>query len=78
MSATEINEIKLGLIGWINQLSNVEIIAFLDGLKNSKTKEDWWDELSESHKLQVLAGIEDSKNGKIMPSQEFWKKLKNA
>ena len=78
MSATEINEIKLGLIGWINQLSNVETIAFLDGLKKSKTKEDWWDGLSESNKKQVLAGVDDSKNGKIMPSEEFWKKLNNA
>jgi len=40
--------------------------------------EDWWDELSENQKRQVLAGIDDAKNGKTMSSDEFWKKLINA
>jgi hypothetical protein len=79
MSTIELNKIKLNLIAWIHQLSDVEIISFLEGLKNSKSKKkDWWDELSKDQKQVILAGLRDAENGKVISSDEFWKKLKNA
>jgi hypothetical protein len=78
MSAAEINGIKLNLIAWINQLSDTELITFLDGIRVSKAKNDWWDELSDKQKKHVLAGIKDADTGKLSSSTEFWSKLKNA
>ncbi|HXB12603.1 MAG TPA: hypothetical protein VNZ45_11485 [Bacteroidia bacterium] len=75
MSAAEINGIKLSLIGWINQLSDTELITFLDGIRISKAKNDWWDELSDKQKKHVLAGIKDADKGKLSSSKEFWNKF---
>lgn len=57
MSAAELNGIKLDLIAWINQLSDVDVISFFDGLRKSRIKEDWWDELSETQKKANSFGI---------------------
>jgi hypothetical protein len=78
MSAAEINSIKLNLISWINQLSDKDLISFLDGLRSSRIKNDWWNELSLAHKKQILAGLKDAENGKSIQSKQFWKSLKNA
>jgi len=78
MSTAELNEIKLNLIAWINQLSDTDIISFLEGIRNSWSKSDWWDELSSGQKKVVLAGLKDAKEGKLISSGEFWKRLKNA
>jgi len=78
MSTAELNEIKLNLIAWINQLSDTDIISFLEGIRNSWSKSDWWDELSSGQKKVVLAGLKDAEEGKLISSGEFWKKLKNA
>ena len=78
MSVAEINGIKLNLIAWINQLSDTDLITFLDGIRISRAKDDWWDELSYNQKKQVLEGIKDADNGKVNSSKEFWNKLKNA
>jgi hypothetical protein len=78
MSTAELNGIKLSLIAWINQLSDTEVITFLDGLRISKAKNDWWEELPEQQKKQILAGIKDAENGKLLASRQFWNKLKNA
>ncbi len=78
MSTTEINSIKLNLISWINQLSDTELISFLDGLRASRTKEDWWVSLTAEQKKQVLAGLKDAENGNVMDSEKFWNSLKNG
>jgi hypothetical protein len=78
MSTAELNEIKLNLIAWINQISDDDLISFLDGIRNSRSKGDWWDELSEEKKKIILAGLKDAEDGKVISSSQFWKKLKNA
>jgi hypothetical protein len=78
MSTAELNKKKLDLIAWINQLSDVNLISFLEGLRNSRSKNDWWDELSDHQKKIVLKGLKDAEKGKILSSKEFWKKLKNV
>ena len=77
MSTAELNRIKSGLIEWISQMSDVKLIAAINKLRFSKSKEDWWDELSENDKENILAGLEDSDRGNVMSSEEFWKRLKN-
>jgi len=78
MSSAELNSTKLNLIAWINQLSDTELITFLDGIRASRAKNDWWEELSDNQKKQVLAGLNDADTGKLSSSKEFWNKLKNA
>ena len=50
MSSAELNSIKLSLISWINQLSDKELITFLEGLRTSSSKNDWWSALSVEQK----------------------------
>lgn len=78
MSSAELNSIKLSLISWINQLSDKELITFLEGLRTSSSKNDWWSALSVEQKKQVLAGLKDAEDGKVSDSGKFWKTLKNA
>lgn len=78
MSTAELNEIKLDLINWINKLSDDDLILFLEGLRISTKKKDWWKELSDSDKKQILAGIKDADEGKVMDSKTFWESLHNA
>lgn len=78
MSTAELNGTKLELIGWISQLSDEELIQFLDGLRISREQGDWWEDLSATEKKQILAGIKDAEEGKMMDSNKFWDTLKNA
>jgi hypothetical protein len=77
MSTAELNRKKLDLIAWINRLSDENTIEFLYGLKKSKSKNDWWDELSENQKEILQNGIDDIENSNVISSTEFWKELKN-
>ena len=77
MSSAELNQKKLELIAWINRLSDENIIEFLDGLKRSKSKDDWWDGLSENQQKMLQNGIDDIENGNVISSNQFWEALKN-
>ena len=78
MSTSELNGIKLDLIDWINKLSDDDLILFLDGLRISRVQNDWWEELPVDQKKQILAGLKDADEGKVMDSKQFWKNLNNA
>ena len=78
MSTAELNRIKSGLIEWISQMSDVKLITAINKLRFSKSKEDWWDELSDVEKEIVQAGIDDADKGNLISSEEFWRQLKNA
>lgn len=78
MSAAELYKTKLDLIAWINQLSDVKMIAYLESLRTSESKVDFWDELPESHKARIEAGLAAAERGEVVSSEEFWKMIKNA
>jgi hypothetical protein len=78
MSTAELNGIKLDLIDWINKLSDADLIQFLDGLRISRVQNDWWEELPVAQKKQILAGLKDADDGKLMDSKKFWKNLNNT
>jgi len=78
MSLTEIEETKLNLIAWIEQLSDTSMLNILDGLKNSRTDSPRWETLSDAHKQHINEGIEDDEQGRVISSEEFWKNLKNG
>jgi len=78
MSIAEIKKTKSNLITWIEQLSDANMLAFLDGLRNTKSDGDWWEVLSASQKQRINEGIDDIENGRFIPSTEFWSALKNG
>jgi len=78
MSTAELKQIKINLVAWINQLSDNDLITFLEGLRISTANTDWWEGLSTYQKKQVLSGLKDADEGKVMESKEFWESLSNA
>ena len=78
MSTSEINARKLDLIAWIHQLSDVNLLAFLDGIRNSRTEADWWIELSTIQKAAILKGLKDAEEGQVHDSEFFRNRLKNG
>jgi len=78
MSAAELYKAKLDLIAWINQLSDVNMIEFLESLRTTGNTSDSWDDLPESHKAEIEKGLKAIENGDVLSSVEFWKKLKNT
>jgi len=78
MSIAEIKQAKLGLIAWIEQLSDTNMLSFLESLKDSKSDKDWWDTLTEDEIRHINEGIADADNGRMISSEELWKKLKDA
>ncbi|MBA4408580.1 MAG: hypothetical protein C0397_04065 [Odoribacter sp.] len=78
MTTAELKRIKLDMIGWINQLSDADLIQFLDGLRISRVQNDRWEELPIAQKKQILAGLKDADESKLMDSKKFWINLNNA
>jgi hypothetical protein len=78
MSVAEIKKTKLDLIAWIEQLSDVNMLTVLDGLRSSKSDNDWWDNLTENQKQHINEGLNDAENGQVVSSETFWNKLKNG
>ena len=78
MSIAEIKETKTNLIAWIDQLSDANMLTVLDSLRTSKPDDDWWENLSDAQKQHINEGIEDEENGRLISSDEFWKRLRNG
>lgn len=76
MSTADLNKIKLDLIAWINDLSDENVLAFMNGVRQSHTTEDWWDQLSNTQRESIEAGLKDVEAGRVMGSQAFHKILK--
>ncbi len=77
MSTAELNKKKLELIAWINRLSDENTIEFLECLKMSKSKVDWWDELSINQQKMIQTGLADVDNGNVISSAQFWEELRS-
>jgi predicted transcriptional regulator len=78
MSIAEVKETKSNLKAWIDQLSDTNMLLMLDGLRASKSDDDWWDNLSESQIQHINEGLADAENGRVLSSDEFWNRLKNG
>ena len=78
MNRDELNRIKMDLIDWINKLSDADLIQFLDGLRISRAQNDWWEELPVAQNKQILAGLKDADEGKLMDSKKLWERLSNS
>ncbi|OOQ58876.1 hypothetical protein [Mucilaginibacter pedocola] len=78
MSAAEVQETKTSLIAWIEQLSDLEMLSMLEGVKDLTTHKDWWNDLSSAQRDRLTKSLDNAKKGKTVSSEEFWKRLKNV
>tara|TARA_R110002124_G_scaffold287282_2_gene472237 strand:- start:2788 stop:3024 length:237 start_codon:yes stop_codon:yes gene_type:complete len=76
MTTSEIQKTQAELKEWIENLHDESLLEFLHSVKvsSSAQEKDWWDELSNTEKDDLKAGINDYEKGKIYSSEEFWRK----
>lgn len=74
------NNTRKELVGWIKSLTDDSILGLLNSVKLSSEGKstDWWEELTESDKVNILNGIRDYQRGDTMESKEFWNGLTNG
>ena len=80
MGTAELNNTKKELVGWIKSLTDDSMLALLNSFKlsNEGKSADWWNELSETDRDNILLGIQDFQKGDTMNSKEFWNGLNNG
>lgn len=67
MKESNIEKEKLEIIKWVTTLKDETSIERLKMLRKSKTKTDWWDDISEAEKNSIDKGLEDIKAGRVKP-----------
>ncbi len=74
------NKTRKELVGWIQSLTDNSILGLLNSVKLSSEGKtaDWWEELTESDRVNILSGIRDYQQGDTMNSKEFWNGLANG
>lgn len=79
MNMSESKSTKKELVGWIESLKDDTILGLLNSVKLSSEGKsgDWWDELTESDRVNILSGIRDFEQGLTMSSKDFWNGLAN-
>jgi hypothetical protein len=79
MKAAEYNSLRRELAEWVVGLKDAGLLNLLASIRNSnqETKKDWWDELSFADQKNIMGGMKDIQNEKVMSSDEFWKRLKD-
>lgn len=80
MNMSESKSTKKELVGWIESLKDDTILGLLNSVKLSSEGKsgDWWDELTESDRVNILSGIRDFEKGLTMSSKDFWNGLANG
>lgn len=80
MNMSELKSTKKELVGWIESLKDDTILGLLKSVKLSSEGKsgDWWDELTESDKVNILSGIRDFEQGLTMSSKDFLNGLSNG
>ena len=78
MSTAEFNMIREDLIQWISSLNDSTLLNLLNSIKLSslKSRQDWWEELSENQKENIRSGLKDIEDGLTISSEDFWKELR--
>jgi predicted transcriptional regulator len=64
---------KLEIIKWVTTLNDETSIERLKMLKNSRSKTDWWNQISDEEKNAIDKGLEDIKAGRLKPQREVKK-----
>lgn len=62
--------IKLELIEWLTKLENSDTIDYLKIIKDTESKDDWWNELSDEQRQGIHRGLKDIEEGRVVPYDE--------
>lgn len=61
--------IKLELIEWLTKLEDNETIEYLKIIKDTASKDDWWNELSDEQRQGIQRGLKDVEEGRVVPHE---------
>ncbi|HRK55170.1 MAG TPA: hypothetical protein PK185_14730 [Cyclobacteriaceae bacterium] len=70
---SSIEKEKLEIIKWVTTLKDETSIERLKMLMDSKSKLDWWDQISDEEKNAIEKGLDDIKAGRVKPHSEVKK-----
>ena len=57
---------KLDIIHWITELKDYSKLDFIEQIKNSDIKLDWWNEISVAEKKSIELGLQQMNDGKVI------------
>lgn len=69
--AMNIQAEKLEIMKLILDTDNPSLLASVKSLFNIEAKKDFWQNLSQEHKNEILIGIDDMENGRVCDYEEF-------
>jgi len=70
---------KYKLMEWLINLKDESIISKLREIKNSRsTSSDWTDDISETEKLLIEAGLKDIEDGNTFTHEQVMKEINEA
>lgn len=62
--------LKLELIEWLTNLDDEQTMEYLKVVKDSRSSDDWWDEISDEEKAGIQRGLDDVKAGRTLSHDE--------
>lgn len=65
---------KIELVKMILETDNPSILASIKNLFKKSSTVDFWETLSQEQKDDILQGISDIEDGKVVPYEDFMKK----
>ena len=67
--------IKLELIEWLTKLEDEDTIEYLKVVKDSKSENDWWEDLTPKQKSGIERGLKDIDEGRVTSHEEVKKRF---
>jgi len=67
--------IKLELIEWLTKLEDADTIEYLKVVKDSKSENDWWEDLTLEQKTGIERGLKDIDEGRVTSHEEVKKRF---
>jgi predicted transcriptional regulator len=65
---------KLDLIHWITELDDAPTLQVLEIIKEQRSKDDWWNSISDAEKDSIEKGLADAGEGRVVPHAEVKKR----
>ena len=67
--------IKLELNEWLTKLEDEDTIEYLKVVKDSKSENDWWEDLTPEQKIGIETGLKDIDAGRVTSHEEVKKRF---
>ncbi len=67
---------KLEIVQLVLNTNKTSVLKEVEKVLKNKTKDDWWDEISEAEKQSIEQGLAEAERGETTPHSEVMKKVK--